>query len=317
MSEELLQSGSAPADFSTQPATPTPDDRIIAWGLSEEYPFESRFLSLEGARYHYLDEGTGPTLLFVHGNPTWSFAWRNLIRGLRTEHRCIAVDHVGCGLSDKPSNYEYRLAQHIANLRRLVEELDLRDITLVAHDWGGAIGAGVAGECPERFQRLVWMNTAAFRSQRIPLRIAACRIPLLGSWGVRGLNLFSRAALRMAVNRAHPLSETVCRGYLAPYDSWAHRIAVDRFVKDIPLQASHPSYAALKKVEENLTRLQDKPVLLPWGMRDWCFSPHFLDEFVQKFPAAQVRRFPEAGHYLFEEQPEELLTEIHNFLHSP
>lgn len=292
----------------------TPHPCIREWGLEREYPFRSHFLPLPGANYHYVDEGTGPVLLFVHGNPTWSFAWRNLIRELRQDYRCVAVDHIGCGLSDKPQQYEYRLSRHMANLRELVEHLDLKEITLVAHDWGGAIGTGVAGNLPARFRRLVLMNTAAYRSRRIPWRIAACRIPGLGTWGVRGFNLFSRAALTMAVNKARPLSPLVRRGYLAPYDSWRNRIAVDRFVKDIPLVESHPSYATLRGVEERLGLLADKPVLLPWGMRDWCFTPHFLAEFEQRFPQARVRRFEQAGHYLFEEEPEELLKELRTFL---
>ena len=170
-------------------------------GFEHEYPFESHEFRLDGLRYHYLDEGSGPTLLFVHGNPTWSFAFRNLIKALSPHYRVLAVDHIGCGFSDKPQNYPYRLAQHVENLERFVTGLDLRDITLFAHDWGGAIGMGVAARMPERFSRFVLFNTAAFRSRRMPLRIAICRIPGLGALGVRGLNLFSRAALRMAVAR--------------------------------------------------------------------------------------------------------------------
>ena len=168
-------------------------------GFAEEYPFESRLFDLDGLRYHYIDEGAGDPLLMVHGNPTWSFAWRNLIRDLRSDYRAIAVDHIGCGFSDKPRDYPYTLAQHVDNLCRFIVDRDLRDITLLGHDWGGCIGMGAAVRMPERFARFVLFNTAAFRSKRIPLRISLCRIPLLGTLGVRGLNLFSRAALRMAV----------------------------------------------------------------------------------------------------------------------
>jgi len=221
-------------------------------GFEQEYPFASHELKFDGLRYHYVDEGSGPTLLFVHGNPTWSFAFRNLIKALSPSYRVLAVDHIGCGFSDKPQNYPYRLAQHVANLERFVTELDLRDITLFAHDWGGAIGMGVATRLPERFSRFVLFNTAAFRSQRIPLRIAVCRIPGLGAIGVRGLNLFSRAALRMAVAHPERLTPAVRAGYLAPYDSWAHRIAIDRFVRDIPMHPQHPSYATLLEIEDGL-----------------------------------------------------------------
>ncbi|HKD36019.1 MAG TPA: alpha/beta fold hydrolase, partial [Pirellulales bacterium] len=163
------------------------------------YPFASHYLNHSGVRQHYLDEGAGPPLLLVHGNPTWSFHWRNLVTALAPRFRLVAPDHVGCGLSDKPPDYSYRLAQHIENLTALVERLDLREITLVAHDWGGPIGLGAALRCRERFARLVLLNTAAFRSKQIPWRIRICRTPLLGPLAVRGANGFARAALTMAV----------------------------------------------------------------------------------------------------------------------
>ena len=117
------------------------------------YPFQSHEVTLDGHRCHYLDEGSGPVLLMVHGNPTWSFYWRNLILALRDRFRIVAVDHIGCGLSDKPAadDYSYRLARRVADLGQLIEKLDLRQITLVAHDWGGAIGMGAAVAAPERF----------------------------------------------------------------------------------------------------------------------------------------------------------------------
>ena len=186
-------------------------------GFESEYPFPSKFFDLDGVRMHYIDEGQGETLLCVHGNPTWSFAWRNLIKDLSRDYRVLAIDHIGCGISDKPQNYEYRLAGHIRNLSRFVAELDLKGMTLLAHDWGGAIGLGVAEGAPERFSRFVLFNTAAFRSPRIPWRIAVCRWPLVGRCGVRGMNLFARAALRMAVCRHDRMTKAVRAGYLAPY----------------------------------------------------------------------------------------------------
>jgi haloalkane dehalogenase len=283
-------------------------------GFEQEYPFESHEFRLDGLRYHYLDEGSGPTLLFVHGNPTWSFAFRNLIKALAPHYRVLAVDHIGCGFSDKPQNYVYRLAQHVENLERFVTGLDLRDITLFAHDWGGAIGMGTAARLPERFSRFVLFNTAAFRSRRIPLRIAVCRVPWLGAMGVRGLNLFSRAALRMAVARPDRLTAAVRRGYLAPYGNWRDRIAVLRFVQDIPLSPAHPSYATLVSIEESLSKLNDRPMLLIWGERDWCFTTEFLEEFQRRFPGAQTLRLPDAGHYVFEDAPEPIIARVKAFL---
>jgi cis-3-alkyl-4-acyloxetan-2-one decarboxylase len=283
-------------------------------GFEQEYPFESHEFRLDGLRYHYVDEGSGPTLLFVHGNPTWSFAFRNLVKALSPNFRVLAVDHIGCGFSDKPQDYPYRLAQHVANLERFIVGLDLREITLFAHDWGGAIGMGAATHLPERFARFVLFNTAAFRSRRMPLRIAVCRVPGLGALGVRGLNLFSRAALQMAVARPDRLTPAVRRGYLAPYSSWHDRIAVLRFVQDIPLAASHPSYATLASIEEGLPTLSDRPMLLVWGERDWCFTTEFLDEFQRRFPQAEALRLPDAGHYVFEDAAEPIIARVKEFL---
>jgi haloalkane dehalogenase len=158
------------------------------------------------------------------------------------------------------------------------------------------------------------MNTAAFRSQRIPLRISVCRIPLLGALGVRGFNLFAGAAISMAVEKHDRMTAAVKAGYLAPYDSWAHRVAVQRFVEDIPLNSRHPSYAELVRIEEGLAQFRSHPVLFPWGMRDWCFTPAFLREFQQRFPNAETFEVADAGHYLFEDAPERVIPRIREFL---
>jgi pimeloyl-ACP methyl ester carboxylesterase len=278
------------------------------------YPFTSRSVELDGHRYHYVDEGQGETLLLVHGNPTWSFYWRNLIRTLAPRYRLVAVDHMGCGLSDKPSGYRYQLDQHIDNLRRLVERLDLREVTLIAHDWGGPIGLGAALAAPERFARFVLMNTAAFRSQEIPWRIRVCRTPVLGRVAVQGFNAFARAAIRMAVCHHERMTAEVRAGFLAPYDSWPKREAIYRFVQDIPLSPGHPSYGALKNIESGLARLSAQPWLLLWGMRDWCFTPRFLERFKQFLPAAEAVTFADAGHYIMEDVHERIAPAIEDFV---
>ncbi|MFN9374308.1 MAG: alpha/beta fold hydrolase [Planctomycetaceae bacterium] len=289
----------------------SPPDRP---GFAEEYPFESHFLPVAGGRLHYVDEGQGEVLLCVHGNPTWSFAWRNVIRRFRDRYRVIALDHLGCGFSDKPQSYSYRLADHMANLQALIDHLQLRQITLVAHDWGGAIGMGVAGRRPDLFSRLILMNTGAFRSQAIPFRIAVCRWPLLGPLGVRGFNLFARAALSMAMEHPEKLTPAIRRGLLAPYGNWHDRVAIQRFVEDIPLQPSHPSYATLVEVETGLQRLQGHPLLLIWGERDWCFTPAFREEFQRRFPQAEALPLPHAGHYVFEDALPDVLKGMEGFL---
>ncbi len=280
------------------------------------YPFDSHEIRLGGMRYHYLDEGAGPVLLLVHGNPTWSFMWREIILALRGKFRLIAPDHIGCGLSDKPSpaRYSYRLAQRVADLGQLIEHLDLQHITLVAHDWGGPIGMGAAVAAPERFERFVLMNTAAFRAASCPFRIRLCHLPIIGPLGVQGLNLFAKAALDQAVAKHERMTPAVRAGMIAPYDSWANRTAVYRFVCDIPLRSSHPSYQTIVDIEKGLAQFGRHPVCLIWGMKDWCFSAAFLERFLQFFPQAQVHRLPDAAHYVVEDAHEQIIPILENFV---
>jgi cis-3-alkyl-4-acyloxetan-2-one decarboxylase len=278
------------------------------------YPFRSHHLPLDAGRYHYLDEGAGAVLLMVHGNPTWSFYWRNLALAFRDRFRVVVPDHIGCGLSDKPQRYPYRLAQHIDNLVRLIERLDLRSVTLLVHDWGGAIGLGAALRVPDRVSRLVLFNTGAFPPPSIPFRIRLCRTPVLGSLAVRGLNLFARAALTMAVADQRRMTAPVRAGLLAPYDSWANRIAIDRFVADIPKTVDHPTWQTLQAIEQGLPTLADRPTMMIWGMRDWCFTPVCLDRLLESFPDARVHRLEQAGHYVIEDAHERIVPLVDSFL---
>ncbi|MCH8840387.1 MAG: alpha/beta fold hydrolase [Planctomycetes bacterium] len=288
------------------------------WG--ELFPFASHYLDLGGRHYHYLDEHPAdqspeelPTLLFVHGNPTWSFHWRRLVLACREQYRCVAPDHLGCGLSDLQTR-PLRLADHIGNLMRLIESLDLGRVTLVAQDWGGAIGLGAVERARERFERLVLLNTGAFQPWTIPWPIRVCRTPLLGRLAVQGVNAFCRAALRMTLARVGRLDPRVESAYLAPYANWPQRAAVYQFVRDIPLSAAHPTWQTLAKIEAGLPRLAELPTLLVWGMRDWCFTPECLDRFCHYWPAAEVKRLADVGHWVLEDAPEEAQAAITDFL---
>lgn len=280
-----------------------------------EYPFIPVTVTVAGGhRISCVDEGQGLPVVMLHGNPSWSYLYRRLILGLRGNYRCLAPDHLGCGLSAKPQDYPYRLADHIANLEQVLAQRGIGRCVLVVHDWGGAIGMGWAVRNPEKVAGLVVMNTAAFRSRRIPLRIAVCRWPLLGAVLVRGLNLFARGAVHMAVVR--PMAPEVAAGFLAPYDSWASRVAVHRFVRDIPLRPGHPSWETLVALEEGLARLTGKPMLLCWGGRDFCFNDWFYQEWRRRFPEAQCHYFTEAGHYLLEDAFPEIEARVRDFLRS-
>ena len=278
------------------------------------YPFTSRYFDLNPYKLHYLDEGEGEVLLFVHGNPTWSFYYRNLIQNFRGRYRCVAPDHIGCGFSDKPQCYSYTLTTHIDNLEKLVGYLGLTNITLVVHDWGGAIGMGLAVRKPELIKRIVLFNTASFLSSYIPLRIALCRMPLLGTILIRYLNLFVRGVLRFGLKRRKRLSQNVRAGYLAPYDTFENRIANLKFVQDIPIEQTVPSYSVMEYIENNLNQLDGYPVLIIWGSEDFCFNGKFLKKWREIFPRAEIHEVSNAGHLVLEDASDEIIPWIEEFL---
>lgn len=303
---------------------------MTAW--KELYPFESSFLeipksetSADLVRMHYVD--TGPvsqlseadqqTVVCVHGNPTWSFYYRKILKQVSSQARVVAVDHVGCGLSDKPQQYQYTLERHVGNLARLIEQLDLKRITMVVHDWGGAIGLGAALKERTRVDKFVILNTAAFPPPYVPLRIAACRLPWIGNFAMRGLNLFARAALTMTLNRLPALEPRVAAGLLAPYRNWHDRIAIARFVQDIPRRKSQATWQQLVSIEQSLGVFGDCPTRIVWGMKDWCFRPECLRRLSELFPQAKVRRLEDVGHYVMEEAAEEVIEELVDCLQEP
>lgn len=283
---------------------------------AHEYPFASHHLDLGSARMHYLDEGPrdAPVLLMVHGNPTWSFYYRNLVKALSSTHRCVVLDHIGCGLSSKPLDYEYTLKRRIDDLERLVDHLEISTFTLVVHDWGGAIGMGLAARRPVALERLVIFNTAAFRDVHIPFSINICRIPGFGALAVRGLNGFVLAAQVRAIVDRSRLRPPIRDAYLAPYDSWENRVAIHRFVQDIPMRASHPSWETLASIEASLPQFADRPCLIVWGDEDFCFTPHFRRRWEALYPDAEVHALPNAGHFVVEDATESVVEWMTAFL---
>jgi pimeloyl-ACP methyl ester carboxylesterase len=290
---------------------------MTASGLSPAvqalYPFTPKDFAALSGRMSYVDHGPrdGRPVLLLHGNPSWSFLWRDLILKLAAQgRRVIAPDHVGMGLSARPDRF-LRLADRIADVEALLSHLGIKEFDLGVHDWGGAIGFGIAGRQPERVGKILVTNTGAFLSDRIPARIALCRAPLLGRFIVQGLNGFAWPATWMSVEK--PLSPAAKAGFLAPYGSVGVRRAVADFVADIPMEPDHPTRSVLAAVEASLPGLKGKPMLLCWGMRDFCFDETFLKGFIRRFPAAEQQLFPEAGHYVLEDAGEAALGRIGAF----
>ena len=284
------------------------------------YDFQSHFADINHFRLHYLDEGNGDPVVMLHGNPNWSFYYRNLVRSLRDRYRCLVPDHIGCGLSDKPGDdqYEYSLRQRASDLEAWLESCGATsNLTLVVHDWGGMIGMCYATRFPERVHRLVILNTGAFalpKSKPVPWQLKLARSPL-GGILVRGFNAFSRGAVKSCVTR-RPMPRDVADAYCAPYDSWKNRIAVHRFVQDIPLSPEQRGYDLVEETSNRLDRLKDLPMLICWGDQDFVFDQHFLDEWKRRFPNAEIHQYPDCGHYILEDAQEEVVPLIGRFLDS-
>jgi cis-3-alkyl-4-acyloxetan-2-one decarboxylase len=283
------------------------------------YPFASHYFDRDGLLLHYLDEGSGDPVVMLHGNPTWGYYYRNLIGVLRDQFRCIVPDHMGCGFSDKPQppRYDYSLGSRINDVTDLLDHLNVcENVTLVVHDWGGMIGMGWAARHVEAVKRLVILNTAAFhlpKAKRFPFRLWLGRNTRLGAWLIRSRNLFCRHAADVGVKR-NPLPPDVREWYLMPYDSWENRVAVLKFVQTIPLSPADPGYDIVAEVEATLAKFADKPALICWGMKDFVFDRHFLDEWERRFPRAEVHRFEDCGHYVLEDAADEVIPLIERFL---
>jgi len=283
------------------------------------YPFASHFFERPAGRLHYLDEGQGDPIVMLHGNPTWSFYYRNLVLALRDSQRCIVPDHIGCGLSDKPLEtvYDYSLKARIGDLEALLDHLQITSkITLILQDWGGMIGMAFAARHPERIKRIIASNTGAFplpQTKRFPLSLWLGRNTRLGAWLILEKNAFCRLAARWCVRR-NRLSPEVRKMYLTPYDSPEHRIAVLKFVQTIPLRASDAGYDIVSNTAQALAKFGDVPTLLLWGMKDFVFDRHFLTEWQHHFPQAETHTWPDCGHYLFEDAPDEVIALVRDFL---
>ncbi|MDU0457949.1 MAG: alpha/beta fold hydrolase [Geobacteraceae bacterium] len=292
---------------------------MVTDALAREYPFNGHTLNLDGLNYHYLDEGSGDPVVMVHGNPSWSFYYRNLVLALRGRYRCIVPDHIGCGFSDKPGDdrYDYTLPRRVDDLERLLEQLGLTDrITLVVHDWGGMIGMAYAVRHPERIRRLVILNTGAFplpTAKPFPLGLKICRDTKLGTLLVRGMNAFSRGAAWVGCKQ-NPMSAELRKLYQLPYDSWTNRIATLRFVQDIPLSPGDRNYDLISAVANGINQFRGLPMLILWGEKDFVFDRHFLAEWQRRFPEAEVHSYPDCGHYILEDAKSEVVPLISAFL---
>jgi pimeloyl-ACP methyl ester carboxylesterase len=283
------------------------------------FPFAPHFFDRgAGVRMHYVDEGAGPPVVCVHGNPTWSFYYRNVIQALKVDHRVLAPDHVGMGLSDKPddAHYAYTLQNRVDDFTHFIKSLDLKEkLTLVVHDWGGMIGFAWAVQHPDQVKKLVVLNTGAFPlpdDKQFPWQLALTRTPL-GALLVRGFNAFSKTSTHLSMTQTR-MPENVRQAYIAPYDTWANRIATLRFVQDIPLQPGAPGFNVVKSTADELGNLAEVPMFIGWGGKDFVFDDAFLRVWQAHFPKADLFYYADAGHYVLEDAAADLVPRIAAFI---
>ena len=284
------------------------------------FPYASRTATVGGHAMAYVDEGSGPPVLLVHGNPTWSFYYRSLLAALPPLGlRAIAPDHVGMGRSAKPAaaDYPYTLSRRVADLTDLVDGLGLSEpVRLVVHDWGGAIALAWAVEHVEMVERMVLLNTGAFplpAAKSMPWTLRAARLPVVGELMVTRLNAFSLGALVLGTGQ-RVLPREARAGLLAPYDSPEHRVSVARFVQDIPLKPSDPAHPVLARTEQRLPLLRGVPTQVHWGMKDPVFDATVLEHLLTLLPDADVHRYADAGHYVLEDAADRIVPAVSRFL---
>ncbi len=279
------------------------------WLDRNEYPFSSNYFNINGQQLHYIDEGEGPTILFVHGTPSWSFDYRHLIKALMPYFRCIAIDHIGFGLSDKPKHYDYSTINHSKTLEKFVLEKDLKDISLVVHDFGGPIGLNFAIAQPERIKSIVILNSWLWSSANDPDFIRLTRIlksPLL-PFLYRQLNFSARFILPQSFG-AKKLKKNLKKQYTRPFANSSQREGTLAFARS--LLQDQGWFEELWNQKEPIAQ---KPTLLIWGMKDPVIKPHLLDKFVEGFPLAQVLKLDTCGHFPQEEEPEQVIEAIRTF----
>lgn len=283
----------------------------ISWIDRTEYPFKSNFIGLKMGKVHYVDEGNGEPIVMLHGNPTWSFLYRHLVKGLSSSYRCVAIDYIGFGLSDKPPNWSYLPQDHAKNIENLIKELELKDITLVVHDWGGPIGISYAVNHPENVKRLIIMNTWAWPVSndehfRWYSKFLGGR---LGKLLVTRLRFLESFIMKKLTKNKKRFTKEVHRHYLKQFSSHKDRKGVWIFPKEIM-----GSTQWLETLWSQKERIHKIPALLVWGMKDMAFREKELHTWEGLFLKSKTVKFNNAGHYVQEEAGPDLLPIITKFL---
>jgi len=262
---------------------------------SDLFPVQHRFLDLDGARIHYVDEGAGETLLLLHGNPSWSFLYRKMISELRDRFRCVALDFPGYGMSDAPPGYGFTPREHSAMLERFVDRIGLTDLTIMVQDWGGPIGLGFAGRRPELVRSLIIGNTFAWPlTERRTRAFSWIMGGPIGRALTRAFNFVPRFFFWRGL--AQHVERPVLHLYLAPWRDPARRRAAVIAPRQLIAAADF-----LEEVEQGLPKLADRPTLIVWGTKDFAFRAAERQRFQSTFAKHKTILFDNASHFLQED----------------
>ncbi len=274
--------------------------------LRKLFPFQSRYFQVGPHRLHYIDEGRGPLLLLMHSCPFWMFEFRTLIADLCRDHRVIALDQMGFGLSDKPRPFDYRIETHADHLERFTHELGLTDFTLIQHGRGAAVGMAVAVRHPDMIRGIVTLNAMSFSDYRLPLRLQLCRLKFIGAKLVMHLNIFRRDIRK--------LDPEIQMMYDYPFRNMLDQYSILRFIEDIPCAPEDASAQTMFEIESALWQLRDKPSCLIWAKKDWLYNMKNQKHWLQYFPRSERYVIDHAGRCITENAPEEVNRYIRNFL---
>ena len=275
-----------------------------SWVPADLYPFEDRWLEIDGNLVHYVDEGEGPPLLLLNGNPSWSFGWRDVILAVRGSFRCVAPDYPGFGMSQAAAGFDFRPRSQSRVVEGLVDRLGLDGMVVFGYAWGGPIGLGLAGRRPERVRGLIIANTWAWPDDRFRVRLFSALMggplsPLL----VDRLNLMLRLYLPLNLKRGR-LSDVERAAYEGPFPP-SRRSVMRVFPREIVRGRAY-----LREVESNLPRLAGKPALIVWPDSDPGFGDAELARWRSLFPAARSVILPRTGQFIDEDAPEDVAAAI-------
>ncbi|MDR1232865.1 MAG: alpha/beta fold hydrolase [Puniceicoccales bacterium] len=289
-------------------------ERTLPPFLRKIYPFQRHYVKLRnGPTMHYIEEGSGETVLFLHGHPTWSFFFRNLILSLRPDFRCIAIDHIGYGLSDKPKSYRYNIKTHIEDAICFAEVKRFKKFHIVAQDFGAVVALAMAERWPERISSMSFLNSAAFALPRLPTVILLFKFPLFTFLCARLFNLFTRVCLHLGTFSM--LDGDVVNGFLWPYRKFSNRMAIAAGIDDIPWLSDHPSLEILNTIGKKAFILCNKKIKFFWADDDFHYNFNVLKAWGKVLPNASYKRYQMVGHFLLEDSTE-AIKDIRTFIYS-